>query len=35
MGSLGAMAQATGSRDRHFHGTTAELEKRVGGEFLV
>jgi hypothetical protein len=35
MGSLGAIAQATGSRDRQFHGTTAQLERLVGGEFLV
>ena len=29
MGSLGAMAQAHGSRDRYFQDTTAELEKLV------
>jgi IMP dehydrogenase len=29
MGSLGAMAQAQGSRDRYFQDTTTELEKLV------
>jgi IMP dehydrogenase len=29
MGSLGAMAQAHGSRDRYFQDATAELEKLV------
>jgi IMP dehydrogenase len=29
MGSLGAMAQAHGSRDRYFQDTTMELEKLV------